>query len=108
MTVVRNSSDLQKTKDKIGQIFFDAAFGRQAVALPDNKVGIGPARQGTVLIDPYRDNFYIKKPSSVFTSVNMLRDMLGLEVPEFDYKKTGILSGWTYVYGSMLYVTSIA
>ncbi len=93
VTVIRQSSSLAKTEDKISQLFYDATFGRQAVAVPGKKVGSGPARQGTVMLDAEHNNFYIKTPSSAFSSVNLLRGILGRDVPAFDYKKTGLLSG---------------
>jgi len=93
VTVVRQSASLEKTKDKISDLFWNAAFGQQAIVRPDRTTGLGFAKQGTVLLDPDHNNFYIKSPASSFTTLNMVRSMLGRDVPEFNYKKAGFLSG---------------
>lgn len=93
VSVVRQSTTLDKSKDKVSDLFWNAAFGHKAVMRPDKTTGFGPAKQGTVLLDPDANNFYIKTPASSFTTLNIFRSMLGCDVPYFDYKKAGILGG---------------
>jgi len=93
VTVVRESTTLDKTEDKIGNLFWNAAFGQQGFVRHDKTVGIRPAQQGTILIDPEHNNFYLKTPESAFSAMNTLRGLLGKEAADFKFKKSGLLSG---------------
>ncbi len=94
VTVIRQSASLEKTEKKIKDLFWDSTtFGYQDMKQPDQKSALAPARQGTILLDPHHDNFYIQSPSSPYSTLNTVRYKLGLEEPEYDFKKTGFLSG---------------
>ncbi len=93
VTIVRQSQTLQKTEGKVDDLFWNASFGHEGVVRPDRTVGSRPAQQGTILINPDQNNFYIKKPGELFSAMNTIRELLGHDVPQFKYKKAGLING---------------
>ncbi|MGH1378685.1 MAG: hypothetical protein ACRBB3_07665 [Alphaproteobacteria bacterium] len=93
VSVIRQSTTLENSKDKVSDLFWNAAFGKTSIKRPDNTSGLGSAKQGTVLLEPDSKNFYIKTPASSFSTVNVLRSTVGIDVPEFDYNKVGVFGG---------------
>ena len=93
VTVVRQSDTLKKTEDKISDLFWNAAFGNKSFVRPDKTVGIRPSKQGTVLLDPDHNNFIIKGPGqAAFGIVNLIREKLKIEIPEFTFQKAGFFN----------------
>ena len=86
--IVRNSPTIEKSRSRIDDVFYHAAFGNEAVVRPNRTVGSRPAKQGTVLINPDTNEFYLKKPGSAFSDLNTWRSILGMDVPEFEFQKS--------------------
>lgn len=93
VTVIRESGSLEKSKENISELFWNAAFGKNGYVRPDKTTGLCPTKQGIVLLDPDQNDFYLKVPSSQYSTVNLLRDRLGLNVPDFVFRKSSIWNG---------------
>ena len=93
VTVIRQSSSLAKSKDKISDLFWNATFGKHGYVRPDKTTGLCSTKQGMVLLDPDHDDFYLKVPASQYSATNLLRDRFGLRVPDFVFKKSAFWNG---------------
>ncbi|MGH1404031.1 MAG: hypothetical protein ACRBDL_07285 [Alphaproteobacteria bacterium] len=86
VTVIRDSETLDESLENVKNSFYQASFGVDVSLSPEGMAMPG-ARQGTVLINPDSDDFYLHVASNPWSTRNLFRDRVGLDVPDFDSEK---------------------